>query len=59
MDEVPEEDSAGETPGGLLKKFLEGVVEGAEDFTRRRPMEGILLSLLAGVLVSDLLRRNR
>ena len=59
MADTPEDASDDETTGERFRKFLEGLTEEARDFTRRRPVEGLLLSFIAGMVVSDLLRRNR
>jgi hypothetical protein len=57
----PERDdpSDSETPGASLRQFLERLAEEAKTFTREKPVEGLLLSFLAGIILSDLLRRNR
>ncbi|HZE96897.1 MAG TPA: hypothetical protein VE981_07715 [Planctomycetota bacterium] len=53
------EEEDGEGPGSRLKEFLESLSEEAREFTRRKPLEGLLLSFVAGLLLGDLLRRNR
>jgi len=57
--DTPDDASGEDTAGESFRKFLEGLTEEARDFTRRRPVEGLLLSFIAGMVVSDLLRRNR
>jgi len=48
-----------DNPAARLKQFIESLSEEAREFTRRRPLEGLLLSFVAGLLVGDLLRRQR
>jgi len=48
-----------EHPAAHLKQFLESLSEEVREFTRRKPLEGLLLSFVAGVLIGDLLRRPR
>ncbi len=57
----PESDDAvdSESPGASLRQLLESLGEEAKDFTRRRPLEGLLISFVAGMILSDLLRRGR
>lgn len=59
MTDRSNDDGDEEGTGAGLRRFLEGLSEEAQDFTRRRPVEGLLLSFIAGMIVSDLLRRNR
>jgi len=46
-------------PAALLKQFLQSVSQQAEEFTRRKPLEGLLISFVAGLLIGDLIRRRR
>jgi len=46
-------------PAALLKQFLQSVSQQAEEFTRRKPLEGLLISFVAGLLIGDLFRRRR
>jgi len=48
-----------ENPAAHLKQFLQSLSEEAREFTRRKPLEGLLLSFVAGLLIGDLLRRPR
>jgi len=48
-----------ETPSTHLKQFLDGLSAEVREFTRRKPLEGLLLSFVAGLLIGDLLRRPR
>ena len=48
-----------ENPAGHLKQFLESLSGEVREFTRRKPLEGLLLSFVAGLLIGDLLRRPR
>ena len=61
MRGTPEDDNGAdeERPGTRLKQLLESFAEEARDFTRRKPLEGLLLSFIAGLVLGDLLRRNR
>jgi len=54
-----DESSNDERPAARLKQFIESLSEEAREFTRRKPLEGLLLSFVAGLLVGDLLRRQR
>jgi len=51
--------SNGEPPGVRFKHLLGSLTQEMEDFTRRKPLEGLLLSFIAGLLVGDLFRRRR
>lgn len=46
-------------PGARVKQFLEILSEEARAFTREKPLEGLLLSFIAGLLVGELFRRPR
>jgi hypothetical protein len=61
MRGTPDEDNGtdDERPGARLKQLFESFADEARDFTRRKPLEGLLLSFVAGLLLGDLLRRNR
>jgi ElaB/YqjD/DUF883 family membrane-anchored ribosome-binding protein len=49
----------GDRPAVRLKEFFESLAEEAEEFTRRKPLEGLLLSFVAGLVLGELLRRPR
>ncbi len=60
MTELESDEAAeSESPGSSLKQLLESLGEEAKEFTRRRPLEGLLLSFVAGMNLSDLLGRGR
>lgn len=61
MRGTPDEDNGAddENPGARLKQLFDSFAEEARDFTRRKPLEGLLLSFIAGLVLGDLLRRNR
>ena len=54
-----DEPTNGETPGARLQEFLESVSEELEAFARRRPLEGLLVSFIAGMVIGDFFRRSR
>ena len=54
-----DEPADSESPGASFKQLLESLGEEAKEFTRRRPLESVLLSFVAGMILSDLLRRGR
>ncbi len=47
------------SPGARLREFFESLSDEAADFTRRKPVEGLLLAFLSGIVLGELLRRNR
>lgn len=49
----------GDRPADRLKEFFGSLAEEAGEFTRRKPIEGLLLSFLAGMILGELLRRPR
>ena len=49
----------GESPAARLKEFLEALSEEVQEFTRRKPLEGLLLSFVTGLMIGELLRRGR
>lgn len=51
--------SNGHAPGARLKEFLETLSDELQDFTRRKPLEGLIVSFLAGLVIGELIRRNR
>lgn len=55
------DDRAGKTEssGTCFRKLLESLVDEAQDFTRRKPLEGLLISLIAGMVLSNIIRRGR
>ena len=61
MRGTPDDDNGSddENPGARLKQLFESLAEEAREFTRRKPLEGLLLSFFAGLVLGDLLRRNR
>lgn len=56
-DRIRHDDS--DPPGTRLKEFLETLSDEVRDFTRRKPLEGLLLSFFSGVVLGELLRRKR
>ncbi len=46
-------------PVSRWRATLEELLDEAKDYTRRKPMEGLLASFAAGLLLSSLFRRDR
>ncbi len=42
-----------------LRDYLERVTEEAREFTRRKPVEGLLFAFLFGLVLGEFLRRDR
>jgi hypothetical protein len=62
VDEIPEpsgDDSKAPSTGVGLWRLLRGLLEEAQEYTHRKPVEGLLLALIAGMVVGNLIRRGR
>jgi hypothetical protein len=62
VDEIPEtsEDDRNASSASVgFRRLLRGLLEEAQEYTRRKPMEGLLLALIAGMVPSNLIRSGR
>lgn len=47
------------SPGRRLRELAGHLVEEAQDYARRKPLEGLVIALLTGMVIGGLLRRDR
>jgi hypothetical protein len=45
--------------GASFRKLCRSLLEEVKDYTHRKPLEGLLIAMIAGMVLSSLLRRER